>query len=413
MTGPEKHCSGSSARLDLPGPRRRSALFAGGALLAAWLLPAQAGAEPITIGLLAPLSGPGAQIGESAQVGVEYAAKVINEAGGIGGREIRLVIGDYQANPTVGVSEARRLIDREQVDLVIGPTYSQVTLAVMPLLIDADIASINVSGTDLLTPEEAPYSFSMLVNSKVQAELMARDARERLKASSVAILSDSGAQAKTAVVEIRAAVESSGMTVTGTQEYQYGASDMTPQLLDLRRGNPDALILFASTGDDTGHVLKGLREIGWKIGVSGSYGVALAGPGIAIAGKEAYENVAGINYRSWTSCGNGSPDPKMADFIEGVREFRPAAAARLPFNYVSLWYDGVFLLRQAVEANEGSTDGATLAKWIEQNSGSFDGINPGLSASADTHFLIGAANLAMVHPAETGEGGVQKRVDCD
>ncbi|MGB3390645.1 MAG: ABC transporter substrate-binding protein [Pseudaminobacter sp.] len=376
-------------------------------------MPAAASAEPIKIGLLAPLSGPGAQIGESAQVGVEYATKVINEGGGIGGRPIQLVIGDYQANPTVGVSEARRLIDREQVDLVIGPTYSQVTLAVMPLLIDADIASINVSGTDLLTPDAAPYSFSMLVNSKVQAELMTRDAKERLKASSVAILSDTGAQAKTAVVEIRAAVEASGMMLTGTQEYQYGASDMTPQLLDLKRGNPDALILFASTGDDTGHVLKGLREIGWKIGVSGSYGVALAGPGIAIAGKEAYENVVGINYRSWTSCGSGSLDPKMGTFIEGLRAFRPAAAERLPFNYVSLWYDGVFLLRQAVEANDGSTDGATLAKWIEQNSGNFDGINSGLNASADTHFLIGSTNLAMVHPAEIGDGGVQKRVDCE
>lgn len=387
--------------------------LAAGALLAGWLMPAGAQADPIKVGLLAPLSGPGAQIGESAQIGVEYATKVINEAGGIGGRQIQLVIGDYQANPTVGVSEARRLVDREQVDLVIGPTYSQVTLAVMPLLIDADIASINVSGTDLLTPETAPYSFSMLVNSKVQAELMTQDARERLKASSVAILSDTGAQAKTAVVEIKAAVEASGMTLTGTQEYQYGASDMTPQLLDLRRGNPDALILFASTGDDTGHVLKGLREIGWKIGVSGSYGAALAGPGIAIAGKEAYENVAGINYRAWTYCGTGSLEPKLAAFVEGLRAFRPDAAARLPFNYASLWYDGVLLLKQAVEANDGSTDGATLAKWIEQNSGSFDGINSGLNASADTHFLIGAANLAMVHPAETGEGGIQKRVSCE
>lgn len=413
MTGPKKRYSDPYAGPGLTRPYGRALAFVAGPLLAAWLMPAQASAEPIKIGMLAPLSGPGAQIGESAQVGVEYAVKVINEAGGIGGREIQLMIGDYQANPTVGVSEARRLIDHEQVDLVIGPTYSQVTLAVMPLLIDADIASINVSGTDLLTPEAAPYSFSMLVNSKVQAELMVRDAKERLKASSVAILSDSGAQAKTAVVEIRNAVASSGMTVTGTQEYQYGASDMTPQLLDLRRGNPDALVLFASTGDDTGHMLKGLREIGWKIGVSGSYGVALAGPGITIAGKEAYENVAGINYRAWTNCGTGSLDPKMVTFIEGVRAFRPAAAGRLPFNYVSLWYDGVFLLKQAVEANGGSTDGATLAKWIEQNSGNFDGINPGLSASADTHFLIGSANLAMVHPAETGEGGVQKRVDCE
>lgn len=369
-------------------------------------------AEPLKVGLLAPLSGPGAQIGESAQVGVEFAVKVINDKGGIGGRPIRLVIGDSQANPTIGVGEARRLVQKEQIKLLVGDTYSQVVLATMPLLNQARIASINVGGSEQLTPQVVPYSFSMLVNAKAQADLMVIDAKERLKASSVVIISDTGASSKTAVAAMKEALKAAGMTVLGTQEYQYGAADMTPQLLDLKKSKPDALLLFSATGDDTGHVLKGLKEIGWKIGVSGTYGTALAGPGIAIAGKEAYENVSGINYRAWTYCEGEKLSPKLGSFIEGLKAFRPDAADRLPYNYVSLWYDAVFVLKDAVEANGGSTDGAVLAKWIEKNSGSFGGINSGLSASAESHFLIGTQNLARVFPAEIGEGGMQKRVDC-
>lgn len=391
---------------------RRAHAAAAAALALGSLLIQPAAAQSLKIGLLAPISGPGAQIGESAQVGVEYAVSAINKAGGIGGRQIELVIGDSQANPTVGVNEVRRLIEREKVKLLIGETYSQVVLATMPTLDQARIPSINVAGSESLTPQAARYSFSMLVNAKSQAELMVLDAKERLGASSVAIISDTGAQSKTGVTALKKAIQAAGLKLVGTQEYPNGAPDMTPQLLDLKKANPDALLLFSGTGDDTGHVLKGLQEIGWKIGVSGTYGTALTGPAIAIAGKKAYDNVSGINYRVWTYCGNDPLPQKQSAFIEGLKAFRPNAADRLPYNYVSLWYDAVFLLKNAVEANRGSTDAEVITKWIEQNSGTFDGINPGLSASADSHFLIGSRNLARVFPAEIGPGGRQKRVDC-
>lgn len=387
----------------------------GGALLVTTALVAghAATAETIKLGVLAPISGPGAQIGESGQVGVEFAVKRINEEGGIDGRQIELIVGDTQANPTAGVSEAKRLIEQGSVDLVVGPTYSQVSLAVQPMLIDAEIPSINVSGTELLTPEAAPHSFSMLVNARSQAQAIVGYAADTLNARSVAILSDSGAQAKTAVAAMQEELAARGITVTATQEYQYGAPDMTPQLLDLRSGEADALLLFTSTGDDTGNVLKGLQEIGWEVPVSGSYGVALSAPAINIAGAEAFENVAGINYAAWTYCPGENLSAEITKFIEGVKAFRPDAADRLPHNYVSLWYDGVYLLKAAVEGTGGKTDGPTVAAWIEENSGSFDGINSDLAASADNHFLIGLDNLAMVHPERMEEGGVQERVDCD
>jgi len=369
-------------------------------------------ADPIKVGLLAPISGPGAQIGESAQIGVEYAVKTINEAGGIGGRQIQLVVGDYQANPTAGVSEATRLVEQEKVSLMIGPTYSQVTLAVLPILTAAKIPEVNVSGSEAITIEAAPYGFSMLVNASAQAKVMAGYALDTLGAKKVAILSDSGAQAKTAVAAMQDVLKERGVEVTGVQEFQYGAPDMTPQILDLQGGEPDALLLFTSTGDDTGNVLKGMEELGWDVPVSGSYGVALAAPGIRIAGAEAYAKVAGINYKAWTYCPGDEMPEKIRSFIDGLKAFRPDAVDRLPYNYVSLWYDGLYLLKQAVEANGGSTDGPTIAKWIEENSGSFEGINAGLAASATTHFLIGLDNLAMVHPERSSEGGVQERVDC-
>src|SRR5215218_3148040 len=98
---------------------------------------AQSPGTPIKLGAMIPLTGGGATVGESGQIAVELAVRNINAAGGIAGRRVQLVIADYQTEATVGVSEAKRLVFQEKVDLLIGPTYSQVTLATLPIMNEA------------------------------------------------------------------------------------------------------------------------------------------------------------------------------------------------------------------------------------------------------------------------------------
>jgi branched-chain amino acid transport system substrate-binding protein len=368
-------------------------------------------ATPIKLGAMLPLTGAG-PIGESAQIGVELAVKEINAAGGIGGRQIQLIMADYQTDATIGVGEAKRLIHQEKVELMVGPTYSQVTLAVMPMLIEAKIPEINVSGTEKLTPEVAPYGFSMLANAESQAVKMVDWAEKGLKAKSAAIFSDAGAQAKTAAEAMKAELAKRNIKLTAVQEFQYNAKDMTPQLLDLKRGNPDVILLFTSNGDDTGNILKGLGELGWDVKVSGSYGVALSGAALKIVGKEGFKNTTGLNYTGFSFCGGQPPSDRFRDFIAKVKGFKPEAAGRLPLNYVSLWYDAPYILKWAVEGTGGKTDGPTVAAFIEQNSARFQGVNSGLSASKQNHFLIGVDALAVVHPEILGEGGIQQRTGC-
>jgi len=382
------------------------------AAIALLALVGSAHAAPIKLGFINSLTGPGALVGEAAQAGVEFAVKEINEQGGIAGRPLELIVADDQTNPTSGVNEAKRLIQQVKIDVLVGPAYSQVTLASMPLLARAKIASINGSGIEKLTPEIAPYSFSNLVSSDAQAAMIVDYVKTHLKASSVAIISDTGAQAKVAVAAMTKSLEANEVRIAGVQDYQYGTADMTPQLMHLRRNKPDALILFATTGDDTGHVLKGLEEMGWDIAVAGSYGTSLAEAGIKIAGKAAYRNLAGVNYAAWAYCKEGTLPERNRQLIEGLQQLRPNVASRLPFNYVSLWYDSVYLLKNAIEGTGGSTDGPTIARWIEENAHSFTGISSKLNASASNHFLIGENNLAMIKPSERSAEGMQKRVDC-
>jgi ABC-type branched-subunit amino acid transport system substrate-binding protein len=405
----------SSDRASRRGVHRAFACAMAGAALAIGLAAGAHGeeAKPLKVGLFYDFTGAAATLAEPAKIAIDMAVSEINAKGGIAGRKIETVVADTQTDPTIGVGEIKRLVQQEKVDVVLGPVISQVLLAALPVLNEAKILSISATGTDLTTPQAAPYNFSIMVSAQTQAIVMAEDAAKRLHAKSAAILSDSGAQAKSFVPAVKAELEKRGVKVSGTQEFQYQATDMTPQLLALRRGNPDVLILLASTGPDVGNTMKGITELGWKVKVSGTYSMGgFAAGAIRIAGADAFKNASGINYKAFTYC-SGEGNPKaFADFVQKMHKFNPERAGRVSLPVAGFIYDTVYLLKDAIEGTGGKTDGPTLAAWIEKNAHSYSGINVKFAASPQTHFLIGPDNLATVQPEQLRDGVFQLRLNC-
>lgn len=381
-------------------------LYAGVALaLSTFETPAQS--EEIKIGAMMPLTR-GGQAGLSVRLGLDLAVKEINAAGGIGGRQVKLVVADTQGDPTMGVTEAKRLVFNEKVELVVGPAYSAVTIAAMPVLTSAKIASINYSGSAKLTPKFGLYSFSFFADADMQAKLMFDYAKDHYSPKTIAILGDNGEFARTAVASIKQAAEGAQIGVGGVQEYELGAKDMTPQLLGLRQSAPDVVLLSASNGDDTGYLLKGMREIGWTVPIVGSFGSTWATQAMKIAGPEAYANLVGVNYRAFTFCAGGAPKQSFTDFYDRLNKEDPTNAPLASMTYASIAYDSLRLLKAAVEGSGGKTDGPTIASWIEANNGTFEGVNSGLGASAESHWLIGKNALAIVRPDRMGVAGSQE-----
>lgn len=366
---------------------------------------------PIRLGAFIPVTNSGI-LGEASQVGVELAVRQINATGGIAGRQIALTIADDQANPTTGVGEANRLLHQVGIEAAVGPTYSQVTLAVLPMLSAAKIPQVNISGASGLTPQRAPFSFSMLPDATVQAKAMVQAVITTFHAKKVAILSDNGAQAKSAVLEIQNVLKDRGIGITGTQEYNYGVKDVTPQLLTLRSAKPDAIMLFTSTGDDTANVLLSRAQLNWDVPVSGSFAVSLAQQALAAGGVKVFNHVTALNYRGFSYCPADGKPQRAIDLVKAVREAKPNAAAKYPMAFLSLYYDAVFVLKAAIESNGGKADGPAFTAWTLANIQKFKGVNSSLNASAQSHFLIGEYALASVRPETIDEYGIQQRSDC-
>lgn len=132
---------------------RRSVL-----LLAAASLPALAAGRvfaqetgPIKIGSLVPLSGAGGAFGPDITAGHLQAVEEANAAGGVGGRTLAVVREDDESNPDAGVRAARKLINLDGVQAILGPWSSAVASAIAPLCWESRIMLICIGSADSIT----------------------------------------------------------------------------------------------------------------------------------------------------------------------------------------------------------------------------------------------------------------------
>ncbi len=134
-------------------PSRRTVLAGAGAFAAAAALPraAQAQAQKLHFGVLTPLTGAGGFDGPRMLKAMQAVVDEVNQASGLLGRQIELVVEDDQTNPEAAVRAARKLIDVTKVPVIMGTWASAVTSAVAPLCWESKTFLTTVSGADSIT----------------------------------------------------------------------------------------------------------------------------------------------------------------------------------------------------------------------------------------------------------------------
>lgn len=374
-------------------------------------------AGPLKIGVPLALTGSIATVGSWARAGVETAAQEINDAGGINGREVELVILDTEGNPTKAVSTVTRLINQDAVDFIVGPMTSDETLAILPMTNDANMASINGSGS-AITPENAPLSFAMLLNASDQAAKMVDLAVEEFGAERVATINYSATQGQTAAKSFIESLDALGLEPVASAEYANPVTDMTPQLLSAQQGDPDMLLLFSQSGSDTGQFVLAQRALNMTdIPAIGSYASTFVAQTKGVAGEDAFEGLDSVTWSAFGACSADDVRPQATGFIDLLQSTLSAdVLATMSYDYAAVWHDAVILLAAAYEET-GSTDGAGIAKWLETEGPAAAEANPlivhaGWAMSETNHFLFDADSLALVNAGTEVAPKIFQRIDC-
>jgi branched-chain amino acid transport system substrate-binding protein len=207
---------------------------------------------PIRIGALNPITGSGSPYGTGMQKMILAAAETVNAAGGAAGRQIQVLAEDSQTNPQAGVLAAKKLIEVNKVQAIIGTWSSGVTLAVLPLCRAAGIPILHVSGapnlSDLNVTGGLGYRFHTPNGrtGRCYAEMCKKEGFKR-----VATMAFNNASGLGLTEGFTKAWKDMGSDIVEKVVYEPNQSSYRSELMKVLAARPDAIVTGSYYADTT------------------------------------------------------------------------------------------------------------------------------------------------------------------
>src|SRR6202047_1710621 len=236
-------------RLKLGALDRRTIIKAGGiaglAQIAAPFIWSARAADTIKVGMIDPFTGVYAAVAQNELIGVKYAVEQINAKGGVLGRSIELLVEDSANDVGTGVQKARKLIERDGIQFLIGDVNSGIALAIAQVSNEKKVLHIVSGGhTDGITGKDCHWNVYRVCNTtKMEANSVAELLFQKYGKKWHFITPDY-AFGHTLQEAAQADLKKFGGTVTGNELTPLGTTDFSAYLIKARAANPDVMILL-------------------------------------------------------------------------------------------------------------------------------------------------------------------------
>ncbi len=348
--------------------------------------------DPIKVGSLFSVTGPPAVVGDKMRKGLELAVDELNAAGGVEGRRLEIVFYDPAGDTAKAVDQTRRLISRDDVDVVVGGgSQSGIALAMQPLLQRADTLFMATEGArEIVQPaDERPTTFKSTFNDTVILQRTA-DFWNARGIRGVGFLPDTSGFGESAKAELERVAPEAGIELQ-SESFDPTATNLTPQLTNLRRAEPGAYLAWTTTPAATTFI-KNAQQLGLDRN--------LLQLGFGSADPAFFEQAGAAARGALLSAGKLPVYDRLPDSDpqkELITRFAEAYEAKYgePANvFAAQAYDGVQLVAQAISAAGGDLSGEKLAEALE-GLGSYQGVNGDFRYTAEDHSGLGVDAVAI------------------
>lgn len=326
-----------------------------------------AGGNTVKIAILAPLSGDVATFGESTRDGALLAIEEYNEAGGVLGKEIEVIIEDSQCSPEAAVSAANKVIDQDGVEFIIGEVCSSASIPVSEIVTQKGAFQISPTSTNpsVTVNEDGTTKdtvFRACFIDPFQGSVAAKFAMDELGAQTAAVFLDQGNDYVRGLAEVFIAeFEAAGGDVLVQESYTGDDQDFSAILTKVKDASPD--VLYLPDYYSTVNLIAGqAQEQGIEAALLGGDGWDSADLDLSVVEGGYFTN-------------HFSPDdtrPIVQDFVSKYEE----TYGSTPDALAALAYDAASILLQSMEA-AGEADPAKVADAME--SGTFPVVSGDIS----------------------------------
>lgn len=345
-------------------------------------------AGDIPVGVYAALTGDQASFGNATLQGVRLAAEEINAAGGVLGRQIRLIVEDDQGRPDQAASVVTKLITSDNVVAVIGENSSNNSLAAAPICQSNKVPMISPSSTNPAVTEKGDYIFRVCFTDPYQGKALAFFVKNDLKLDAAGVLIDKKNDYSVGLAQFfEEEFTRLGGRITGRQSYSGGDTEFRPQLTALKNGNPQVLFI-PGFYTEVGQIAIQARDLGINAPMVGGDGWD-SPTVIEIGGKSIDGSYFSDHYFV------GDPRPLVRQFVEKIRQRHN----KNPEANAALGYDALKIFAAAA-TRAGSLDTAKVRDEIAKTQ-NYDGVSGLITMGPDRNPIKPVAMIQI----ENGQMG--------
>ena len=347
-------------------------------------------ADTIKIGSVLSVSGPAAFLGDPELKTLKTYVDKINAEGGVLGRKLELVHYDDGSESNKANSFTKRLIESDNVDIILGGTTTGATMAMVPLVEKAGVPFISLAGAVVIIEPAKKWVFKTPHTDRMAAEKVFEDMKKR-GISKVGLLSETSGFGQSGRKEAQGVAGKYGVTLVADETYGPKDTDMTAQLTKIKSAPGVQAIFVFGLGQGPAIVTKNYGQLGATLPLYQSHGVA-SDEFIKLAGKAA----DGIRLPTPAMLvANALPanDPQKPVVVNYNKTYRDKFKAE-PSTFGGYAYDALMLAVDAMKRAK-STDKDKVRAAIEQTKG-FVGTTGAFNMTAADHMGLDLSAFRMV-----------------
>ena len=334
--------------------------------------------EPIKIGAIFSVTGPGAPLGEPEKKTTEMLVKKINAEGGVLGRPVEVIIKDNVTKPQETAIAAKDLAENQKVVAIIGTSDTPTTMAIKDYCQQQQVPLVSCAAGKPITTPVAGYVFAVPQTNALAAE-KCFEYITRNSIKSVAVLSVDNAFGQDGLANLEAMATKSNVKIVAKQTFATEDTDMTAQLTTIKGASPGAILIWG-TNPGPAIATKNAKTLGITVPILQSHGVANA-KYLELAG-EAANGVQLPAGRLIVVDQIPADDPQKAVLDAFAAEYQTEYGSP-PDTFAGHAYDAFTVVTNALKT-AGADDRAKLRDAIEQTTG-FVGTAGTFNYSATDH----------------------------
>jgi branched-chain amino acid transport system substrate-binding protein len=238
------------------------------------------------LGVVVAQTGSYAGLGLQFLEGLDLMVDEVNEAGGISGIPLEVIVYDNKSEATETTLAAKKLIDVDQVHALIEGTVTALGMSIVPLANEEGVPTVILSGTGLLDDQLGAWVFRPAGTEDNYIVKSLDYMSQEMGISQYATLIENSGYGQGGMVYLPQRSPDYGMTIVDEQYFDPGATDLTPQLTNIKNSTAQLIYVWGSS-PTAGLAVKQARELGISLPIMATPPQVM--PNMLASFEEAYE----------------------------------------------------------------------------------------------------------------------------